>query len=161
MVPLSVITINFQYTYYLMCERNVKQWYLVIIPCSKKTKNKQKKLFALKEKLPLTEQPPVAEKCWQRASCDIWTMLAGYWQSQALIGLVFGWQLTQLGFLHFSAVGWGNWIGGWSVHMHVCVGRAAGAHITPRGRTFKMQFCFHADPLSTFNSFLWAHNSFS
>lgn len=33
---LSVKTIKFQYTYYLMCERNVKQWYLVIIPCSKK-----------------------------------------------------------------------------------------------------------------------------
>lgn len=60
-MSLSVMT-----THYLMCERNVEQWYLVIIPC-----NKKNPLLAMKKKLLLTEQSPVAGKCWQSASCDI------------------------------------------------------------------------------------------
>lgn len=36
MVSFSLMTIRVKYTYYLMCERNLKQWYLGIIASRKK-----------------------------------------------------------------------------------------------------------------------------
>lgn len=143
-MSLSVMT-----THYLMCERNVEQWYLVIIPCSKK------KLSTCDEK-EIAFDRTVSSGRKMLAKSELWYLNYAC-RILAIPGLDrTGFQLAAntAGFSSFFCSG-PRQLGWWlkCAHACACLYVQRGVHITAGGRKFRMQSCFLADSLSTFSFF--------
>lgn len=154
-MSLSVMT-----THYLMCERNVEQWYLVIIPCSKKSLYLQWKRNCFWQTVSSGRKMLAKSELWYlNYACRILAIPGPDRTGFRLAANTAG--VSSFFWSELRELVW------WLKCAYACAClnvQWRGVHITPRGRKFRMQSWFHADPLSTFsfsNEFPWAHNSFS